>query len=40
LRQKRLVGELCELGLEEELGAYYKDVRKRLPTARLDAVID
>lgn len=40
LRDLQLVGELSELGLRDELRAYYGEVRRQLPTAKLDGLAD
>jgi|GEM_PF-1793257 len=40
LRYRRLANDLAELGLEEEVRAFYAEVQRRLPTAKLDDIID
>lgn len=40
LRNPRLVGDLSKLGLGDELRAYYAELRRRLPTARLEGIAE
>ncbi len=40
LRCRRLVAELADLNLEAELREFYHDAQQRLPTARLDGIVE
>lgn len=40
LRCRRLVDDMADLGLEAELREFYHDAQRRLPTAKLDGIVE
>lgn len=40
LKYRRLVDELVQFGLKDEISDFYKEVQRKLPTAKLDGMVD